>query len=54
MEYSQIAGDTGWAAIGIEFEQSAGGCRRPGEEVETEGHWSKVGTDVDILTTPKH
>jgi hypothetical protein len=39
-------------AIEIGFEQNAVDCKTPEEEEETEGQLGKVGTDVDILTTP--
>lgn len=48
----QAVVDTGFAAIGIGFEQNAEDCKEPGEEGATEGRLGKVGTDVDTLTMP--
>lgn len=52
VECRQVVVDTGLAATEIGFEQNAGGCKASAAEGETERQRGKVGTDVDILTTP--
>lgn len=52
VECRQVVVDTDLAATEIGFEQNAGGCKASAAEGETERQRGKVGTDVDILTTP--